>query len=173
MSPAASPPLIGMSMYRQPTAWWAWDRDAALVPGTYLDAVVGAGGQPVLIPPAGTQSSGRSLGRLVGALDGLVLIGGGDLDAAHYGQPADPRNGGVNRQRDELEFGLLAEALAHGLPVLAVCRGLQVLNVFLGGDLVQQLPDAVGSTRHQPAPGTFGTVTVEDRGALRRAPPAR
>jgi gamma-glutamyl-gamma-aminobutyrate hydrolase PuuD len=168
-----------MSMYRQRTAWWAWDRDAALVPGTYLDAVAEAGGQPVLIPPAvppppvrpgapavpgpsrAPDRSGRPLERLVGALDGLVLIGGGDLDAAHYGQPADQRNGGVSRPRDELEFGLLAEALARDIPVLAVCRGMQVLNVFLGGDLLQQLPDAVGSTRHQPRPGAFGTVTVE------------
>jgi anthranilate synthase component 2/putative glutamine amidotransferase len=93
-------------------------------------------------------------------VDGLVLIGGGDIDAHRYGQPADPRNGGTNEQRDDLEFRLLEEALRRDLPVLAICRGLQVLNVFLGGDLVQQLPDVVGTDRHQPRPGAFGPVTV-------------
>ncbi len=174
MPAAGSPPLIGVTMYRQPTAWWAWERDAALVPGSYLDVVADAGGQPLLIPPPGPGGSGVSAGaleRLVGALDGLVLIGGGDIDAGRYGQRPDPRNGGVNQQRDELEFGLVALALARDLPVLAVCRGIQVLNVFLGGDLVQHLPDAVGSTRHQPRPGAFGTVEVEtaDRSTVRLA----
>lgn len=169
-------PLVGVSMYRQTTAWWAWERDAALVPGTYLDMVQHAGGQPLPIPPLaqpGTAASGGAaagLERLVEVLDALVLIGGGDIDAARYGATADPRNGGTNRQRDELEFGLLAEALRHDLPVLAVCRGLQVLNVGLGGDLVQQLPDVIGSDLHQPRPGAFGTVTVvsEESTVVRR-----
>lgn len=166
MPPAGSPPLIGVSMYRQDSVWWAWERDAALVPGCYLDVLQEAGGQPLLIPPPAPGASGAAgvLGpaveELVGVVDGLVLIGGGDIDADRYGQPADPRNGGTNHQRDDLEFGLLDEALRRDLPVLAICRGLQVLNVFLGGDLLQQLPDVVGSDRHQPRPGAFGSVTV-------------
>jgi gamma-glutamyl-gamma-aminobutyrate hydrolase PuuD len=150
-------------MYRQTTSWWAWERDAALVPGRYLDVVEDAGGQPVLLPPPGEGAAGptgESLERLVGALDALVLIGGGDIDASRYGQIPDPRNGGTSDERDDLEFGLLAEALRRDLPVLAVCRGLQVLNVGLGGDLVQQLSEALGSTAHQPRAGAFGTVTV-------------
>jgi gamma-glutamyl-gamma-aminobutyrate hydrolase PuuD len=163
MPKAGSPPLIGVSTYRQDTAWWAWERDAALVPGCYLDVLQEAGGQPLLIPPpaaGGLSVFGPAVEDLVGVLDALVLIGGGDIDADGYGQPADPRNGGTNDQRDELEFGLLDEALRRDLPVLAICRGLQVLNVFLGGDLVQQLPDVVGSSLHQPRPGAFGSVTV-------------
>ncbi len=156
----ADPPLIGVSTYRQVTSWWAWERDAALVPGLYLDVIQRAGGQPVLLPPAEPGGPAAPNERLAAVLDGLVLIGGGDIDAARYGHPTDARNGGVSEQRDDLEFGLLTEALRVDLPVLAVCRGHQVLNVALGGDLVQQLSDQVGSTRHQPRPGAFGTVEV-------------
>ena len=170
MSPARTRPLVGVTTYRQITSWWAWERDAALVPGSYLDVIEAAGGQPLLIPPPGADVGDRwdddagsrqaGLERLVGALDALVLIGGGDLGADRYGQTDDPRNGGTDPLRDEMEFGLLAAALGRDLPVLAVCRGLQVLNVFLGGDLVQQLVDVVGTNDHQPRPGAFGSVTV-------------
>ncbi len=149
-------------MYRQTTTWWSWERDAALVPGRYLDMVQDAGGQPVLIPPPapGSSTSKAAVEALVGVLDALVLIGGGDIDAGRYGRRADPRNGGVNGERDSLELGLVAAALDRDLPLLAVCRGLQVLNVALGGDLVQQLPDVIGSRAHQPRQGAFGSVTV-------------
>jgi gamma-glutamyl-gamma-aminobutyrate hydrolase PuuD len=153
-------------MYRQSTSWWSWDRDAALVPGRYLDAIDGSGGEPVLLPPRGgaddsdAEGETRRFDRVVAGLDALLLIGGGDVDAGRYGAPVDPRNGGTSDRRDDLEFGLLSAALARDLPVLAICRGMQVLNVGLGGDLVQQLPDQLGSTRHQPGPGAFGPVTV-------------
>ena len=171
MSEARQRPLVGVSTYRQTTSWWAWERDAALVPGTYLDVLDSAGGQPVLIPPAascherdrlGGSTADRSggLDRLVASLDGLLLIGGGDVDAGRYGQVVDPRNDGASGDRDDLEFALLEAALRADLPVLAVCRGIQVLNVHLGGDLVQQLPDLVGSSAHQPRPGAFGPITV-------------
>jgi putative glutamine amidotransferase len=174
-------PLIGLTAYRQTTAWWSWDRDAALVPGSYLDVVEAAGGRPLLVPPsrAAPAEDGERAGgvarpdgefdRVLAALDGLVLTGGGDLGADRYGQRADPRNAGTNPGRDELELGLVRAALAADLPVLAVCRGLQVLNVALGGDLVQHLPDAVGST-HQPEPGVFGPVrvTTERSSTVRR-----
>ncbi len=168
--PAVGPrPLIGVTTYRQTTSWWAWERDAALVPGPYLDVVEASGGESVLLPPPAEGASrpaseGAELAarhrRVVAALDGLVLIGGGDLDATQYGAEADPRNGGTNRHRDDLEVGLVLAALEADLPVLAVCRGMQVLNVALGGDLVQQLPDRIHSTRHQPRPGAFGTIRV-------------
>ncbi|HEV3132810.1 MAG TPA: gamma-glutamyl-gamma-aminobutyrate hydrolase family protein [Acidimicrobiales bacterium] len=181
MPPTSTRPLIGVSTYRQITSWWSWERDAALVPGVYLDMVEAAGGQSLLIPPAraladpgmadGTASRGvPQFERLVAALDGLVLIGGGDVGAVRYGQDPDPRNGGTSHQRDELELGILREALRRDLPVLAVCRGMQVLNVALGGDLVQQLSDLLGSNRHQPEAGAFGAVTVhtEEGSTVRR-----
>ena len=157
-------------MYRQTTSWWSWERDAALVPGTYLDVLEAAGGQVVLIPPVGPEPAepcggapeqgGPGLDRLVETLDGLVLIGGGDVEASRYGQVADPRNGGGSSRRDSLELALLDAALRCDLPVLAVCRGMQILNVHLGGDLIQQLPDVVGSDDHQPRPGAFGPIEV-------------
>jgi gamma-glutamyl-gamma-aminobutyrate hydrolase PuuD len=173
MSSVGPPPLIGLTTYRQRASWGAWDRDAALCPGAYLDVVHRAGGQAVLIP---TPAVGAGIGadlmaeHLVGVLDALVMVGGGDVEAARYGQPADPHAGGTDPGRDELEFALLHEALRLDLPVLAVCRGMQVLNVALGGDLVQHLPDVVGSLRHQPAPGTFGPVEVvtEEGSVVRR-----
>jgi gamma-glutamyl-gamma-aminobutyrate hydrolase PuuD len=147
------------------------------VPGLYLDAVEAAGGQPLLIPPArgpdpstartsddspdgGAHRRHVGFGQLVSALDGLVLIGGGDISAIRYGEDPDPRNGGTSHQRDDLEIAMLEDALRRDLPVLAICRGVQVLNVGLGGDLIQQLPDLLGSTRHQPGPGAFGAVVV-------------
>jgi gamma-glutamyl-gamma-aminobutyrate hydrolase PuuD len=184
MSAADPTPLIGLTTYRQRASWGAWDRDAALCPGVYLDVVQRAGGQPVLIPPssasaAAAAGAGARADRgvptggaehLVRALDALVLVGGGDVVAARYGQVADPHHGGSDPQRDDLEFALVDEALRRDLPILAVCRGMQVLNVALGGDLVQHLPDVLGSTDHQPAPGTFGAVEVltEDDSQVRR-----
>jgi putative glutamine amidotransferase len=167
MTPPGARPLIGVTTYRQETRWWSWDRDAALVPGVYLDAVTTAGGWPVLLPPMAEGSVEDPQGTvaaiaapLVAAIDGLIVIGGGDVTAETYGQQPDVRNGGMNAYRDELEIRLLEAALDQDLPLLAICRGHQVLNVLLGGTLVQQLPDVVGSTGHQPAPGTFGEVTV-------------
>lgn len=168
MAPSGIRPLIGVTTYRQDTRWWSWDRDAALVPGTYLDLVVRAGGWPVLLPPLaeGVAEEGdavavsRMTGTLTDTLDGLVVIGGGDVSAERYGHPPDERNGGMSTYRDELEFQLVDAALDRDLPLLAICRGHQILNVLLGGTLVQQLPDLLGSTRHQPEPGAFGEVTV-------------
>jgi len=155
-------PLIGVTAYRQTTSWWAWDRDAALVPGRYLDVVWAAGGQPVVIPPvAGTDDQvAAGVTSLMEVLDGLVLVGGGDIAAERYGQEPDPRAGGTNPDRDRVEGALLAAAVDRDLPVLAVCRGMQLLNVVLGGDLTQYLPDVVGTTAHQPRAGEFGPVSV-------------
>jgi anthranilate synthase component 2/putative glutamine amidotransferase len=157
-------PLIGVTTYRQVSSWWAWERDAALVPAPYVDHVADAGGWPLLIPPcAGGDGPVAGAVEAVAALDGLVLIGGGDIDASRYGQPPHPRSAGVSGQRDASELAVLAEALRTDLPVLAICRGAQLLNVHQGGDLVQFLPDVGGSSAHQPAPGAFGEVAVTTR----------
>ncbi len=93
-------------------------------------------------------------------LDALVLVGGGDVDPALYSARPHPATSGVNRERDDNELALLGAALASGTPVLAICRGLQLLNVHLGGTLTQHVPDVVGHAGHQPAPGCFGPVEV-------------
>ena len=93
-------PLIGVTTYRQDTRWWSWDRDAAVVPGRYLDMVVEAGGWPVLIPPVGERVADpgavvvSTVDPLIDALDGLVVIGGGDVSPARYGQAPDGRVSG-------------------------------------------------------------------------------
>ncbi len=159
-------PLIGMTTYRQVARWGAWDREAALVPSTYLTMVRAAGGTPLLLPPPGLDEvwdedglAGEGRG-VVGALDGLVFLGGGDLDPARYGQSAHERVGGVNGARDAWEFALARAALEADLPMLAICRGLQVLNVLTGGTLCQHVPDLVATTAHQPRTGAFNPVEV-------------
>jgi putative glutamine amidotransferase len=154
-------PLVGVTTYRQDAAWGPWERPAAVLPVSYVDCVAGAGGRPLLLPPAeGPGGAASSAADVVAVLDALVLVGGGDVDPARYGAVAGPATSGVSRQRDDSEVALLVAALHAELPVLAICRGLQVLNVHLGGTLIQHLPDVVGHSGHQPAVGCFGTTEV-------------
>ena len=147
-------PLIGISTYSEQAKWGSWDTGALLVPRRYADRVAAAGGIPVLLPPfPGIEQATRRL-------DGLVLAGGGDIDPAEFGARPHPRTGGVRPDRDAAEFALLAAALASGLPLLGICRGLQVLNVALGGTLHQHLPALVGHDGHSPLPGGYGSHQV-------------
>ncbi|NUT10778.1 MAG: gamma-glutamyl-gamma-aminobutyrate hydrolase family protein [Nonomuraea sp.] len=147
-------PVIGITTYVEPARYTVWDLPVALLPYMYVEKVTAAGGQPVLLPPAGDPAG------LVGRLDGLILAGGGDIAPARYAEPRHERTGYVREFRDEAEFALMAAALDAGLPYLGICRGLQVLNVALGGSLHQHLPDVVGHTGHSPAPGEFGDLPV-------------
>ncbi|WP_203973409.1 gamma-glutamyl-gamma-aminobutyrate hydrolase family protein [Planotetraspora silvatica] len=149
-----SRPVIGITCYVEPARFTVWDMPTALLPYMYVEHVARAGGQPVIIPPAGDPAE------LAGRLDGLIIAGGGDIDPARYGSHPHEQTGYVRKFRDEAEFGLMRAALDSGLPFLGICRGLQVLNVALGGSLHQHLPDVVGHTDHSPAPGTFGRVPV-------------
>ncbi|MEV4223614.1 gamma-glutamyl-gamma-aminobutyrate hydrolase family protein [Nonomuraea sp. NPDC049725] len=149
-----SRPVIGVTCYVEPARYTVWETTAALLPYAYVEQIARAGGQPVVLPPAGAPAE------LVTRLDGLIVAGGGDIAPARYGAPRDERTGYVREFRDEAEFALLSAALDAGLPFLGVCRGLQVLNVALGGTLHQHLPDVVGHTGHSPAPGAFGWSPV-------------
>jgi len=146
-----SAPVIGLSCYAEPARWAAWQAPAALLPANYLDQVTEAGGIPVLLPPV------PGIAAALARLDGLILTGGGDLDPASYGAQRHPRTSRVSPERDQAELELLADALAAGLPVLGICRGLQLLNVARGGTLCQHLPEGTG---HAPTPGTFGRHPV-------------
>lgn len=144
-----SKPVIGLSTYVERARWGVWDVPAALLPESYVDSVRGAGGIPVLLPSTGDDTSALA------AVDALVLTGGADIEPRRYGQAPDERS--VSRPgRDEFEFALVRDAVERGLPVLGVCRGMQVLNVAFGGTLVQHLPERVGHDDHQPAPAVYG-----------------
>jgi putative glutamine amidotransferase len=109
----------------------------------------------VLVPPDAEGSE-----EVLDALDGLVFSGGNDLDPEGYGAGAHPATVGTNPERDRGELALLQAALERDLPVLAICRGFQVLNVARGGDLVQHLPDVVGHEEHREIPGEFSEHAV-------------
>jgi putative glutamine amidotransferase len=148
-------PLIGITTYVEPASWGAWTLEAALVPYDYVRAVERAGGRAVLVPPDEEGSA-----EILDVLDGLIFSGGNDLDPAGYGADADPATNGTNPARDRGELALLTAALERDLPVLAICRGVEVLNVARGGDLVQHLPDAVGHEEHRAVLGEFSQHPV-------------
>ncbi len=155
-------PLVGVSTYVADVAWASWERRAAVLPESYFELVAAAGGRPLLLPPASTAPGGPAAGAddVIAVLDALVLTGGGDLDPASYGEDPDPEVGGIDLNRDASERALLSAALEVDMPILAICRGCQVLNVHLGGTLHQHLPDVVGNLDHRSAPMVFGDVDV-------------
>jgi gamma-glutamyl-gamma-aminobutyrate hydrolase PuuD len=142
-------PLIGISTYREQARWGYWVVPAVLLPADYSDAVADAGGEPVLLPTASVSAG------VVARLDGLVLAGGADVDPARYGQEPEPHTTTVRPDRDASEVAVLQAALDRDLPLLAICRGMQLLNVVLGGTLLQHLPAVPGTEPHQLGPGLF------------------
>ena len=149
-------PLIAITSYAaDEVRWGLWNVAAVLLPAAYVSAVEHAGGRPLLVPP-----SEHGVAETLDALDGLILSGGPDLDPALYGAEPHPATDGPRPERDHAELALLGGALERDLPVLAICRGLEVLNVARGGDLVQHLPDVVGDERHRHTPGAFADHDV-------------
>jgi gamma-glutamyl-gamma-aminobutyrate hydrolase PuuD len=137
-------PLVGITTYVEEASWGHWTLDAALIPHAYVLAVERAGARPLLVTP-----STEGIDETLDALDGILFSGGNDLDPASYGADAHPETNGTRPERDRGELALLEGALARDMPVLAVCRGFQVLNVARGGDLVQHLPEVVGGEQHR------------------------
>jgi putative glutamine amidotransferase len=144
-------PLIGITCYVERARWGVWDTPAALLPHGYVGHVEDAGALAVILPPR-TSAALDVLDRL----DGLVIAGGADVDPGRYGEEAHPETLGLRPDRDAGEFALLDEALRRDVPVLGVCRGMQVMAVHAGGRLIQHLPDQVGHQGHRPAPGEYG-----------------
>jgi putative glutamine amidotransferase len=148
-------PVVGITTYVTPAKWSYWELEAALVPFQYVRAVELAGGRPVLVPP-----SAEGIEETLDALDGLIFSGGSDLDPETYGAEPHQETVGVVPERDKAELALLSAALERDMPVLAICRGSQVLNVALGGNLVQHLPEVVGDEKHKQTSGVFADHDV-------------
>jgi putative glutamine amidotransferase len=127
----------------------------------YVRAVARAGGLPLPLVPSGADPV-----ELIAALDGLVLTGGGDLDPAIYGEEAVDQVYGVDRERDDFEFALLAAAEAQGVPVLAICRGLQLVNVSRAGTLIQHVDDHELHWQTTPSHEGAHTVAIDPASAL-------
>jgi len=149
-------PVIGITTYVTDARFGDWEAESALVPSAYVNAIERAGGRPLLVPP-----SEEGIDETLDALHGIVFSGGSDLDPETYGQDPHPETTGVAPERDRAELALLQGALARDLPVLAVCRGSQVMNVALGGDLVQHLPEVVGDEKHKHTAGEFADHDVD------------
>ena len=156
-------PIIGITAYAEPSVrWGVWEVPAAVLPLAYVEAIQRAGGRPLVIPP-----SEEGVEETLGAVDGLLFSGGSDISPDEYGHDRHPETVGVRPERDRGELALLQAALERDIPLLAVCRGSQVLNVARGGDLVQHLPDVVGGEQHKHTPGVFADHEVEVRGDTR------
>ena len=139
--------------------------ERAYVNIAYIRAVQDAGGIPLLLPPHLTAPVQAALWE---RLDGLVLTGGGDIDPARFGQARHPKTDDVAPARDELELGLTRRALDEDVPLFAICRGIQVLNVALGGTLVQDLPSerpsSIAHTQREPRHESTHAVKVMGEG---------
>jgi gamma-glutamyl-gamma-aminobutyrate hydrolase PuuD len=157
-------PVVGITSYVVPARFGAWDVESALIPYEYVQAVERAGGRALVVPP-----SEDGVEETLDAVDGLIFSGGDDLDPGLYGQEAHAETKGIRPERDRGELALLRGALERDLPVLAICRGSQLLSVALGGELVQHLPEVVGHEGHKEVAGTFSDHEVEIEAGTRLA----
>ncbi|MEY3733752.1 MAG: hypothetical protein RL347_1111 [Actinomycetota bacterium] len=142
-------PVIGLSTYVEPARWGAWEVPAALLHEWYVDAVREAGGRAILLPPDSTDAD------VLDRLDALVLIGGADIGPANYGAAPHPTVDTPRVERDAGELLLCSGARDRDLPLLGICRGMQVMAVAHGGSLIQDLPDAGYGLVHREHPGEF------------------
>ncbi|MFE9403018.1 gamma-glutamyl-gamma-aminobutyrate hydrolase family protein [Streptomyces sp. NPDC006530] len=147
-----SKPLIGISTYLEPARWGVWDLPAALLPAGYPRLVRASGALAAMLPP---DEGATAATEVVARLDGLIIAGGADVEPVRYGAEPSPRTGPPARERDAWELALIDAALTSGTPLLGICRGLQLLNVALGGTLVQHLDGHTGGR------GVFGEHTVK------------
>lgn len=150
-------PVIGLTTYREHAVWGVWRQRADLLPTQYADAVEATGGVPLLLPPLAQTGAADAV---VARLDGLVITGGADVDPSRYADAAHPSTADWRPDRDAWEVALLDAAEAVGLPVLGVCRGMQVMAVHAGGVLDQHVPDLVEHDQHSPGGDAFGETEI-------------
>jgi putative glutamine amidotransferase len=147
-------PVIGICTAVARANWGAWkEREAALLAITYIGAIQRAGGLAVMIPPDGGFEQDPN--QMLDLLDGLILAGGNDIDPACYGAEAHPETLHIVPERDRSEFALTRRAVERDIPLLGICRGMQLINVAFGGTLRQHLPEELGHEEHRRTPGSF------------------
>jgi putative glutamine amidotransferase len=154
-----SRPVIGICAALERAKWGPWDETVAMMPLGYIDAVQAAGGLAMLLPP--DDAVAEDPDDLLDRLDGLILAGGADVDPASYGARPHPAVTRTVPERDRFELALAHRALERDLPLLGICRGLQMLNVARGGTLLQHVPDVVGHEEHRHTLGQFADHDVE------------
>jgi putative glutamine amidotransferase len=150
-----SRPVVGICAAVEQARWAAWDYEVNLSPRTYAREVATAGAQAVLLPSDDSLADAPE--EVLERLDALILPGGGDIDPGAYGGEADERTAGVRPERDRFELALCRGALESGLPLLGICRGMEIMNVARGGTLEQHL---AGAEAHLRTPGTFSVHVV-------------
>jgi putative glutamine amidotransferase len=146
-------PAIGICTSLTEAAWGVWNQRAALLPFAYITAIQRAGGLVLMIPP--DPGLVELPDEVLDRIDGLILAGGNDLDPSCYGAQRHPRTNDTVPERDQVELALTRRAVQRDMPVLGICRGMQLLNVAFGGTLRQHLPDVVGHEEHRRVPGSF------------------
>jgi putative glutamine amidotransferase len=152
-------PLIGVCAAVEPASYGVWkDEPAVLLPLSYARAIHGAGAMMAMLPP--DRRAAEDPGELLERIDALVLGGGADIDPDSQGVEAHPETVGTNPDRDRFEIALARGALDRGIPLLGVCRGMQVLNVACGGTLDQHIPERLGTEIHRPVPGSWAEHDV-------------
>jgi len=148
-----SRPVIGLCTALERAQWSVWDAQAALVPMSYLAAVRRGGGLALLLAPDPALVAEPD--EALDVLDGLLLIGGADIDPATYGAEPHPETSETVPERDAFEIALAERAIERGIPLLGICRGMQLMNVARGGTLHQHLPEQFGHHEHLRARGSF------------------
>src|SRR3954469_13185444 len=146
-------PRIGICTAIERARWTVWDAEAYLLDRSYVDRIQAAGGIALMIPP--DPDVAHTADDVLDVLDGLILAGGADIDPAGYGAEPHPKTNGTRPERDSFEVTLARRALERDIPLLGICRGMQLLNVARGGTLIQHLPDDVGHEDHRRTPGSF------------------
>lgn len=151
-------PLIGITTYREQSRWGVWDDRADLLPAAYARSIEVAGGIAVLLPP--TDEPARDAFAVIARIDALVIAGGADVDPRRYADVPHERTANWREDRDAWELALLDAAAEKRLPVLGICRGMQVMAVHAGGHLDQHVPDTLGHEKHSPGGDVYGEVAI-------------
>jgi putative glutamine amidotransferase len=149
----AQRPVIGICTAQERAKWSVWDQEAVLLPRHYVRAVQRAGGFAVLLSP--DPELAEDPAQALGLLDGLLLAGGADINPGTYGAESHPETEAAPPGRDEFEVAMARGAIDLDLPLLGICRGMQLINVACGGTLLQHVPELNGHSEHRRVPGTF------------------